>query len=773
MVQANKGTILIVEDDEGVARLQQRRLERAGYAVVSAGTAAEGLQKLTHGIELILLDYRLPGNCTGLDVYAQLKSAGHDLPVIMVTGFSDEATVIRALRAGVRDFVTKSAEYLNYLPEAVERVLKHVRIEHQLAQSQARLSGIIGSARDAILAMDADQRITLFNAAAERIFKRSAEEAAGKPIKDFIPAIVEEIGAVNGSASNGHLCGTWHELRGVRADGSEFPLEASFSSATVEGQQFYIVIVRDVTERRRTQELLRLSEERFRQIAETIGEVFWLSTPDMSEIMYISPAYERVWGRRVETLYAAPSSWPEGIHDEDRARVVKAFQEKLARGDLDEQFRVVRPNGSVRWLRARAFPVRNAAGVVYRIAGIAEDVTALRCAQEELSKTEEQFRQAQKMEAIGRLAGGVAHDFNNLLTIIIGYADMLTGSFRAGDPARELTEEVKRAGERAASLTRQLLAFSRKQVLVPTVVDLHVLVKDMERMLRRLISEDVDLRVQGEAELWPVKVDPGQMEQVVMNLIVNARDAIQGTGKITIEMRNIVLADTCQQTCPDVKPGEYVLLAVRDTGCGMDPATLTRIFEPFFTTKGPEKGTGLGLSTVFGIVKQSGGHISVHSEPGRGSSFEIYLPRESRAPQENTSPRDRPLALRGTETVLIVEDEDGVRALARLILRKNGYNVLEACEGGEALLICERSKGKIDLMVTDVVMPNMSGTELVQRLATIQPEMKVLYLSGYTDDAIMHHGALESGTPFLQKPFSPDELSRKVRELLDARINRS
>jgi CheY-like chemotaxis protein len=371
------------------------------------------------------------------------------------------------------------------------------------------------------------------------------------------------------------------------------------------------------------------------------------------------------------------------------------------------------------------------------------------------------------MEAVGRLAGGVAHDFNNLLTVINGYSDLLIGGLRAGDPLRQSLEQIHKAGERAASLTRQLLAFSRKQVLVLEVLDVNVLLAEMEKMLSRLISEDIELRFAAEPALWQVKVDPGQIEQVIMNLVVNARDAMPEGGKLTIETANVRLDETYTSTHPDIQPGEYVLMAVSDTGCGMDEATKARIFEPFFTTKSPEKGTGLGLATVYGIIKQSGGRIDVYIEPGVGTTFKVYLPR---APEEALASRPsavRPALRRGTETVLLVEDEDGVRKLAQRILQMHGYKVLEACNGGEAFLLCREYCDPINILVTDVVMPKMSGRQLAEQLAPLRPDMKVLYLSGYTGDAIVHHGVLDPHTPFLQKPFRPDDLARKVRETLD------
>jgi PAS domain S-box-containing protein len=383
---------------------------------------------------------------------------------------------------------------------------------------------------------------------------------------------------------------------------------------------------------------------------------------------------------------------------------------------------------------------------------------------------QEQFRQAQKMEAVGRLAGGVAHDFNNLLTVINGYSEIVIAGLDRDDPTRAMIEEVKLAGERAALLTRQLLAFSRKQVLQPTLLDLNSLVANMETMLRRLIGEDIDFQLRTTLNLWRNRADVGQLEQVVMNLCVNARDAMPKGGKLTIETANVTLEESYVANHSEAHTGEFVLLAVSDTGCGIDEATKARIFEPFFTTKGPEKGTGLGLATVFGIVKQSGGHIEVYSEVGMGTTFKVYLPRDLDGKQNVEKQTENKTMSQGTETLLLAEDEDNVRSFARIVLQNCGFTVLEAKDGAEALSICERKENKFQLLVTDVVMPNLSGREVADRIVAIRPEIKVLFLSGYTDDAIVHHGVLEAGTPFLQKPFTPAALAKKVREVLDSVI---
>ncbi|MGA2959883.1 MAG: PAS domain S-box protein [Thermodesulfobacteriota bacterium] len=411
--------------------------------------------------------------------------------------------------------------------------------------------------------------------------------------------------------------------------------------------------------------------------------------------------------------------------------------------------------------------LRDKNGQIIGIRSTVEDITERRQTQEALRKSEEQLRQWQRVEAIGRLAGGVAHDFNNLLMTIKGCSELLLNAFDRRDPRREEVEEILKAGERATSLTRQLLAFGRRQVLQPQVLDLNSLVINMDKMLRRLIGEDIQLVTVLDQELWSVKVDPGMIEQVIMNLAVNSRDAMPNGGKLTIETANIIHDENYASRHISMKPGYYVMVAVSDNGCGMDKETQSHLFEPFFTTKEKGKGTGLGLSTVYGIIKQSGGNIWVYSEPSQGTTFKIYLPRVEKTATVYKPKASSPPAPGGTETILLVEDEEAVRTMVSKILRNKGYTVLEAAHSEEAFEISERHEGPIHLMVTDVIMPQMSGPELAERLAPRLPEMKVLYMSGYPDNTIVQHGVLEPGTAFLQKPFTLNALESKVREVLD------
>jgi nitrogen-specific signal transduction histidine kinase/ActR/RegA family two-component response regulator len=398
----------------------------------------------------------------------------------------------------------------------------------------------------------------------------------------------------------------------------------------------------------------------------------------------------------------------------------------------------------------------------------ARDVTGVRRSEEALRTTEEQLRQAQRMEAVGRLAGGVAHDFNNILMVITGYCDLMKSRLRKEDSLAEHLSQIRDGAERAVALTRQLLAFSRKQTLQPEVLDLNALVSDIEKMLRRLIGEDIDFVTKLEEGLGRVNVDRGQVEQVIMNLAVNARDAMPQGGKLTVETADVQLDERYARSHVGATAGPHVMLAITDTGSGMDQETKDRLFEPFFTTKGKGKGTGLGLSTVYGIVKQSGGNIWVYSEPGKGTAFKIYLPRVEGAPVLRPK-REAKVARGDGELVLVVEDEPALRGLLAGMIDDLGYRVKVTANGGEAVIAVEEEGMRPDLLITDVVMPGMSGVVLAERLRKSQPDLRTLFMSGYTDNAIVHHGVLDAGTPFLQKPFSVADLASKIEELLSAR----
>jgi two-component system cell cycle sensor histidine kinase/response regulator CckA len=504
----------------------------------------------------------------------------------------------------------------------------------------------------------------------------------------------------------------------------------------------------------RAQEELRASEARYRLMFDHSPLPKWMFDLETLRFLAVNDAAVETYGYSREELLAMT------IKDIRPAEDVPALLDVVREERSNPNFgawRHRKKNGAIILVDVTAHTLE-LDGRKCRLA-VGRDVT-------EKTRLEEQLRQAQKMDAVGRLAGGVAHDFNNLLSVILSYSELMLAETEPGDPSREDIEEIRKAGNRATDLTRQLLMFSRQQVIEPKVLELNDVLANMGKMLRRLIGEDIELVSILAPSLGRVRADPGLLEQVVMNLVVNARDAMPTGGKLTIESVNVVLDEAYAAEHLGAKPGPHVMLAVTDTGIGMDRATQARIFEPFFTTKERAKGTGLGLSTVFGIVQQSGGSIWVYSELGKGSTFKIYLPRVDAA-LDAVRPDVAPSSLRGRETILLVEDDDQVRAVARSILRKNGYNVIEARIAGEALLICEQHPGTIHLLLTDVVMPKMSGPELAKRLGATRPSMRVLCMSGYTDDSIVRHGVVDSGVEYLQKPITPETLTRRVREVLD------
>ncbi|WP_447978253.1 ATP-binding protein [Candidatus Nitrospira bockiana] len=512
--------------------------------------------------------------------------------------------------------------------------------------------------------------------------------------------------------------------------------------------------------------ILPISEQRYRHLMELSRDIIVSLSSDLT-VLSLNPAFEVLTGWPVADWTGR--SFLSLVHPEEHGGIADLLRQ-AADGERPPLFEARLRTKSDDWLFVEiSLAGERDADHGTTILGIARDITQRKRAEETLIQREAQLQQAQKMEAIGRLAGGIAHDFNNLLTIITGYSQLLLSRLRHDDQLRADVEEIRKAAVRAASLTQQLLAFSRRQVLMPKVLNLNCIVETIDTMLQRLIGEDIHLVAALDPRLGHVKADPAQMEQVIMNLAVNARDAMPKGGKLTIETANVEVLETVDQGEARIPPGRYARLIVSDTGCGMDPATQGRIFEPFFTTKGQGKGTGLGLSTVYGIVKQSDGHIVVDSQVGAGTTFTIYLPLvEDPVIEPPDNERLPPTLPYGTETVLLVEDEPTVRVLIRDTLRLFGYTVLEARHGFEAQLIGSQQASRIDLLMTDVVMPQMDGRELAEGLMKLHPDMKVLYMSGYTETAMVDHGVLSTGSAFLQKPFTPETLARKVRETLDA-----
>ena len=521
----------------------------------------------------------------------------------------------------------------------------------------------------------------------------------------------------------------------------------------------------DVARRRQMEITLRESEDRFRSFVENANDIVYALTP-AGVFTYVSPNWTELLGHAVSDVVG--KSFGTFVHPEDISVCLAAMERAKATGRKQAgiEYRVRHKNGAWRWQMTNGSFVRDAAGTHCAYLGIARDITDRKQAEIERERMQTQLTQAQKMESVGRLAGGVAHDFNNMLGAILGHAELALENMPVDHPLHADLMEILKATRRSADLTRQLLAFARKQTIAPRVLDLNQTVEGMLQMLRRLIGENIDLLWRPDPALWPVKMDPSQIDQILANLCVNARDAIAGVGTITIETENATLTeDTCAGHAGSV-PGEFARLNIRDDGCGMNPETQLHLFEPFFTTKDVGKGTGLGLATVYGIVKQNQGFLTVYSEPGKGTLFQIFLPRHAGKEQLRPTP-DAASPARGQETVLLVEDEPAILNTSKIMLERLGYQVLGASTPGEAIRLAEQHPGEIHLLMSDVVMPEMNGRDLAKNLLPLRPDIKRLFMSGYTADVIAHHGVLHEGVDFIQKPFSTKDLSAKVRQALD------
>ena len=607
--------------------------------------------------------------------------------------------------------------------------------------------------------LDEDERtlrLTSANAAAEALTNLPLGASVGRGLLELFPSMPRErallyVQVARGRAGDPAVV----KLEDVEGPGTTFSVRLVALPERSVG-----VVFQDLAEQ--TAELAK-REERFRLLLRNSADGILLTNAD-GQHFFATESVTRLLGVSPDEL-----TGPDGfslIHPDDLPRAHAVFAEVLASPNqqFTQQLRARHADGS--WKTLELVTANRLAEPHLRaIVSNFRDVSERKSVEDTLRRTEEQLLQAQKLEAVGRLAGGIAHDFNNLLSVVLSYTELLQDTPAMSAGFSEL-QEIRRAGQRAAELTRQLLAFSRQQVLEPKVVDLGEAVRNSEPMIQRIVGEDIELRFAFAPMLWKTRVDPGQLEQVLMNLVVNARDAMAHGGVLTIETANTVLDQAYADQHAGVSAGEHVMLAVSDTGTGMDATTRARIFDPFFTTKEVGKGTGLGLATVFGIVKQSSGSIYVYSELGTGSSFKIYLPRTDKAAVDgrSTPPSERK---RGTEAILLVEDDASVRSVARAILEAHGYRVTVASSGFEALTIAARS-GAIDLLVTDVVMPKMSGRELARRLGVERPRLKILYMSGYTDNAVFQRGMLETGAAFLQKPLTPENLTSSVRAALDA-----
>ncbi len=794
--------VLIVDDNEKDLYLLKTLLDGNSFVVTTATNGAEALESARRDPpDIIITDILMPvmdglTMCRRWMADEKLK----DIPLVFYTAtYTDPRDEEFALSLGAARFIIKPAIPANFIvrlreviaereagrlvaaPPAIEEEVVYLKEYNQLLirkledkmlqmeeayrslkESEEKYRRMIETAMEGVWRVDAEGNTIFVNQRMADMLGYSVGEMVGAHLFSFMD---EDERAVAAPKIERHRQGVAlrYEIRFRRKDGSRLSAILSIKPVFDDDGQYAgaLAMITDIGERVQAEESLRETEKKYRSIFENAVEGIFQTTP-RGRFLTANPAMARIFGYdTAEELMAATTDIEEQHYlDAERRREFKQIMERegFVQG-FDIQLR--RRDGSHIWVSESARAVRDESGNVLYYEGSIEDITGRK-------HLEEQLFQSQKMEAVGSLAGGIAHDFNNLLTVILGYSRLSLESLEEADPLYSNMEEIRKAAERASMLTIQLLAFSRRQVLQPRVLDLNAVITDIEKMLKRLIGEDVELITRLEPNLKPVKADLGQIGQVIVNLAANARAAMHEGGSLIVETANVELDEEYARRHVELQPGSYIRLSVSDTGTGMDAATRSRIFEPFFTTKEQGKGTGLGLSTVYGIVKQSGGHIWVYSEPGQGTTMKIYLPHAEES-TEISAAEDHSVALpRGSETILLVEDEDAVRGLAQLLLEESGYQVLEAANGGEAMLICEQHQGPIHLIITDIVMPRMSGPELVRRLVSIRPDIKALFMSGYTDDTIVHRGILDEGVAFLQKPFTFESLTRKVRELLDS-----
>lgn len=730
--------VLLVEDNPGDADLTSERLSQPprAFSIRQVATLNQAVLALTSDpFDAIILDLHLPDS-QGLDTLQKIVPDSRGAPVIVVSGFVDEGLRREALNLGAEDVFTKDQAAGHLFSRAVLYVIQRNRARVQ----QDRLEQLLDAGSDAILIVDQEGIVRYASGTAVRLFDRERESLIGQKL-GF--SVGNSDAVVIDAPENQRIC----EMRVVPFEWKE--------------QLAYLASLRDVTAARR-------SEMRFRRLAESgiIGVV----TGDLSgTFVDANDTFLETLGYPREEFIEGGLRWLD-ILPEEHVPFALAVATKLRSEGVHPAFEIelLRKDGDRAPVLMGAALLDSSTFIAYTA-----DVSQRRRAEQErqqaeerLRRSEEQLRHAQKMEAVGRLAGGVAHDFNNLLSVVLSFAALVSESLSPDDPLRPDIEEIRRAGERGAQLTRQLLLFGRRQPVDQQPLDLNEVLGGMTRMLQRILGEDVDLVTILDPGLGRVLADRGSIEQVIMNLAVNARDAMPTGGKLTIESKNVMLDETFVWEHVDGQPGPHVMLAVTDTGCGMDEETQSRIFEPFFTTKGHGKGTGLGLSTVFGIVRQSGGCVWVYSEVGQGTSFKIYLPRTDLRAE---APRSSEVTgtLQGTETILVVDDNAQVRSVAVQILRRYGYHVLEATDPEQAISLARSHQGSVELLLSDVVMPQMSGPALAAALLPIHPSMRVLCMSGYTDDSALRHGVLSSEFAFLQKPLTPETLARKVREVLN------
>jgi two-component system, cell cycle sensor histidine kinase and response regulator CckA len=759
--------ILILEDVPMDAELVEYELERAripfvAHRVDSRDSFLRSLEEFRP--DIILSDYTLP-RFDGMTALSLAREQLPTVPFLIVTGSVNEETAVGCMKAGATDYLLKSnlARIGPAIQAALERERareQRIRAETALAASERRFRSLVQNSSDLVTIVAPDSTILYASDSAERIVGYSAGDLVGTALLDYLEGtdIDRVLGLLHNS--NGKSSGPV-EFSLRRADGSPVWLEAVGSNLLTDPTIRGIVLnARDVSERKRADRALRDSEERYRDLFDNASDLVCMSDPS-GNLLYVNKAWQKGTGYSDEEV--ARMQLHEIVHPESRAHFDSVLHRVLAGERLDHvELQLLPKEGALITVEGNlSCTFKDGEPTVVR--GIYRDIT-------ERKRVEEQLRRAERMQAAGKLAGGVAHEVNNMMTGVIGFSEFVLRSFESEDPRRADIEEVIRAGTRAADVTRQLLAFTRQQFLRPQIVEMNTVVSEMEKMLRHSLGEDKHLELRLR-EAGQIRADRGQLEQVLINLVLNARDAVSGHGRVTIETGSAVWDRAYAERHEGVELplGRYTMLAVSDTGCGMDRDVQARIFEPFYTTKAVGQGTGLGLSTVYGIVKQSGGFVWVYSEVDQGSVFKVYLPEASpvMVTEVPAAPTTAPTG--GSETILVIEDEDVVRNLAARGLGEHGYRVVQAMNGAEALRYVREHPGSIQLVISDVVMPEMGGRELGQHLALFEPELPILYMSGYTGEDVVQRGLLDPGAPFQQKPFTPSTLASKVRAMLDQR----
>ncbi len=768
--------ILLVEDTPEDAAYLKVILEDGypgRFAVQVTDTLRDALSRVSpDSFDAVILDLCLPDSM-GLATLERLQARTPSLPILVLTGLQDEITAQESIRQGAQDYLVKGTLDGAIVSRAICYAIERKRTENALRRSEERFDLLSRATNDAVWDWNLKTQRVTWNVGV-RAFLDYPPEHVGTDIEwwrsqihaDDRPRVVE---GIRGVLENGGYF--WHDEYRYRCASGDYAFIAdrAYVLRDDEGRPLRMIgAMMDVTDRRRAEDALLESNTTLRTLVQASPLAIAVAGPDRKLRLW-NPAAERLFGWNESGVLGRP--FPAVSRSE--ADGLPALLDRTLRGEsvTAAELSCVRRDGTEVDVSLSTAPLVDVRSGILGAMAVASDVTERRSAETRRLQLEDQLRKSQKMEAVGRLAGGIAHDFNNLLTAISGYAELLQGGFAVGDARRDHAEEILRSSGRATTLTRQLLAFSRRQVLQPRPLNVNSVIQGIDGLLRRLIGEHAELSMKLDPRLGLVKADQGQLEQVIINLTLNARDALAASGgHVSFETREVELGPEYVSRHGRERAGRHVMLAVSDTGCGMDKATLSHMFEPFFTTKELGKGTGLGLATVYGIVKQSGGDIWVYSEPGIGSIFKIYLPLSEEADRPRLPADVDPKPPRQVdETVLLVEDTEVIRRLLREVLTRRGYHVLLAANGEEALDVAAAHAGPIHLLISDVIMPRLNGRELARRLCPVRPDMSVLFMSGYTEDAIAKHGILDPGTHFLEKPFTHGALMAKIREILDAR----